>query len=104
MGVANAKDTTAKTDRAETSKGIFRMKEGYRYAIRLMNRKEEQEQEPDIYIYIFPLIQIYPTITDMLQGEKIRRARLSRQPEGEFYRELIKWRAKPNWANFRDTL
>jgi hypothetical protein len=55
MGVANAKDTTAKTDRAETSKGIFRMKEGYRYAIRLMNRKEEQTKNKNknqIFIFI----------------------------------------------------
>jgi hypothetical protein len=42
MGVANAKDTTARADRAETSEGIFRMKEGYGDAMGLMDRKEEQ--------------------------------------------------------------
>jgi hypothetical protein len=42
MGVANVKDTTAKADRAKTSEGIFRMKEGYGYVIGLMDRKEER--------------------------------------------------------------
>jgi hypothetical protein len=41
MGVANAKDTTAKADRAETSEGIFRIKEGYRYVMGLMDKKKE---------------------------------------------------------------
>jgi hypothetical protein len=40
--VANAKDTTAKADRAETSEGIFPMKEGHGYAMGLMDRKEER--------------------------------------------------------------
>ena len=58
MGVANAKDTTAKADRAETSEGIFRMKEGYGYAMGLMDRKEEQTKNKN---QIF-IIKIHPTI------------------------------------------
>jgi hypothetical protein len=42
MGVASAKDTTAKANRAETSEGIFRVKEGYGYAMGLMDRQEER--------------------------------------------------------------
>jgi hypothetical protein len=62
MGVANAKDTTAKTDRAETSKGIFRMKEGYRYAIRLMNRKEEQPRTRTRTRYLYLYLSINPNL------------------------------------------
>jgi hypothetical protein len=122
MGVANVKDITAKADRAETSEGIFRMKEGYGYVMGLMGRKEEQrtrirslylsinqnpphhqptgklscfiarQQHKKVRFHICILftaagkspgdrtydLRKFSTITDMLQGEKIRRAGLSR--------------------------
>jgi hypothetical protein len=63
IGVANAKDTTAKADRAETSEGIFRMK-GYGYAMGLIDRKEERTKNKNQIFISFHQSRSTPTSSD----------------------------------------